>query len=56
MSAGTDQSELSSLILIGPYQIILYIFVVKFIALRRPEGAAKGLNTETVKRFSDRDW
>ena len=24
-----------------------------FIALRRPEGAAKGLNVDTVKRFSD---
>ena len=23
------------------------------VALRRPEGAAKGLNTETIKRFSD---
>ena len=26
------------------------------IALRRPEGAVKGLNTETIKRFSDCDW
>ena len=26
------------------------------IALRRPEGAAKGLNVDTVKRFSDCDW
>ena len=33
-----------------------YLVFLKIIALRRPEGAVKGLNTETIKRFSDRDW